>query len=93
MSAVRRLFLMMKTGMAAYFGITTGRRTPGLVNTIWSPSIRMQRKPSASKILTKVLWETGLNFGMFGLAPGAGMKTRLGENLLQHTHLRGRFEE
>ncbi len=33
MPAVRRLFLIMKTGTEEYFGITTGRVTPGLVNT------------------------------------------------------------
>ena len=37
---VRRLFLMMNTGTEAYLGITTGRITPGFVNTMWSPSVR-----------------------------------------------------
>src|SRR5579864_9351320 len=64
MPAVRRLFLMMKTGTAAYLGITTGRFTPGLVNTRWSPSVRMQTKPSASKTSTNRLYETGLSLGM-----------------------------
>src|SRR6185295_12653776 len=40
--AVRRLFLMMKIGTAAYFGITTGRMTPALGITMWSPSMRTQ---------------------------------------------------
>jgi len=37
------------TGMGAYRGITTGRMTPGFVNTVWSPSVRTQARPSASK--------------------------------------------
>src|SRR5208283_5227619 len=48
----------------AYLGITTGRTTPALVKTIWSPSSRTQRKPSAANTFTSCLYETGLSFGM-----------------------------
>src|SRR5439155_14371637 len=61
---VRRLFLMMKTGIEWYLGMTTGRITPGLVKTRWSPSSRTQRNPSFSKTHLRTLKETGLIAGM-----------------------------
>ena len=55
MLAERRLFLMMNIGTAAYFGITTGRTTPGLVIIMWSPfdadtnkTCRLENKRQAS---------------------------------------------
>jgi len=47
--AVRRLFLMMNTGILRYFGTTTGRSTPAFIKIIWSPSSRTHLKPSRSK--------------------------------------------
>ena len=55
---------MMKTGTAEYLGITTGRATPGFVKTMWSPSSRTHRNPSASKTFTNILKETELSFGV-----------------------------
>lgn len=54
---------MMKTGIAVYFGITTGRGTPDFVNTMvaFYPNAT---ETSASKTPASLLYETGLNFGM-----------------------------
>src|SRR5450759_1503072 len=62
--AVRRLFLMMNTGTNEYLGITTGRSTPALVKTRWSPSCRIRRKPPASNTRHSSLYDTGQIFGM-----------------------------
>jgi len=56
--------LLMKTGTLLYFGMTTGRITPGLVKIRWSPSSRTQTNPSRSNMHTRILCETGLSLRM-----------------------------
>ena len=62
--ALRMLFLIMKSGILLYFGMTTGRITPDFVKIIWSPSSRTQINPSRSNMHARILCETGLSLRM-----------------------------
>src|SRR2546425_1269216 len=50
MRAVRRTFLMIKTGSGSYWGTTTGRSMPVLTKTMWEPRWRANTNPSCSSV-------------------------------------------
>src|SRR2546425_1269212 len=52
MRAVRRTFLMIKTGSGSYWGTTTGRSMPVLTKTMWEPRWRANTNPSSSSTRT-----------------------------------------
>src|SRR5437879_3769810 len=82
MRAVRRTFLMIKTGSGSYRGTTTGRSMPALTKTMWSPRWRANTNPSSSSTHTIFRYWTGV-IRVMGLL--ARKTTELKESTYRYT--------